>query len=319
MINTMDFLSPPVKSCLSILQKVPPKKASTALESMKDALASKPETLQELMQKHLDFPLKSAEDPKNKKQFLLCEFNRHSENHRSPFSSNSYVPPLAGENPRISDSILAFEARANEMWERYTKLYYGNEAIGSVYAKPVAGFSFMACFLVKKDVEDDIRLAKGQWNSGHIVQVGKVMNGSAKYKIRSTITVIMDPSSETCISAQVTRETEETHTVQEEDIQASHLENAGKMIESIEIDVRTNLEKVNIPKTRQVVSDLRQAMPGGPGIPIFARPSSKQSTTTGTSKKKSFIPPGAMMMSAMGGGAHAAALNAAVLKRASKK
>jgi len=317
MINMMDLPSPSVQSCLSILQKIPPKKASTALKSMKDALtSSKPEAIQELMQTYLDFPLKSAEDPKNNKQFLLCEFNRHLESYRSPFSSNTYVPSLAGgDNPRISDYILTFEAHANEVWERYTQLYYGKDAIGSVYAKPIAtGSSLMVCFLVKKDVEDDSRLAKGQWNSGHIVQIGKIIKGSAKYKIRSMITVTMDPSNETCISAQITRETEETHDVSEEENQASHLTNVGKMIESIEIDLRSNLGSVNIPKTKQVVCDMRQVAPGGPtGVPtLFGRPSST------TSKKKSFLPPGAMRIPGMGG-AHAAALNAAVLKRASKK
>lgn len=290
-----------------------------ALDLIKEALASNPDTLQEILQKVFDFPLKSAEDTMaDNKRFLLCEFNRHLESYRSPFS-NSYIPPHAGEEPRISDSLLTFEKHANEVWDTYTDLYYGKGAIGSVYVKPLAGVSFLACFLVQNNVQGDERLNSGQWNSGHIVQIGKISKGTAKYKIRSSISIAMEPSNDTCLSGQLCRDIEKTHEVNEQNSLANHLENVGKMIESIEIDLRSSLESVHIPKTQQVLENIRQPVPDAKaGIPILHARLPSQQPKSGGSKKKSFLPPGAVAMPGMGG-AHMEALNTAVLKRAGKK
>eukprot|EP00545_Synedropsis_sp_CCMP1620_P001252 CAMPEP_0119008824 /NCGR_PEP_ID=MMETSP1176-20130426/3967_1 /TAXON_ID=265551 /ORGANISM="Synedropsis recta cf, Strain CCMP1620" /LENGTH=297 /DNA_ID=CAMNT_0006961233 /DNA_START=15 /DNA_END=905 /DNA_ORIENTATION=- len=295
----MDAPSSVVKTCLNILQKVPPKKTGLALGLLKDALASNPDALNELLQRVVDFPLQSAEDPVTNRLFLLCEFNRHMDSYRSPFS-DTYVPPLSGDHEHLSDALATFESHSNEVWAAYTQLYYGKEALGSVYVKEVANASFLACFLVQKTVENDERLAKGQWNSAHIVHVGNVVKGSAKYRISSTLSIAIDPTSDTCVSALVSRETEEQHKVSDHHaaVHASHLENIGKLIESIEIDMRSNLDVVTIPKTREVVTGLRcqggAAAARPAGIPIMmARPPSF--------KKKSGLPPGAVAMPGMGG------------------
>jgi hypothetical protein len=240
------------------------------------------------------------------------------DSYRSPFS-DTYVPPLSGDDQHLPVALATFESHSNEVWDAYTQLYYGKEALGSVYVKEVANASFLACFLVQKTVEGDERLAEGQWNSAHIVHVGNLSKGTVKYRISSTISIAMDPNSDTCVSAQLTRETEEQHKVSDRTaaVHASHLENIGKMIE-----MRSNLDVVTIPKTREVLMGLRSggtaAAAGRPaGIPIMmARPPSSSSTTP--TKKKSYIPAGAVAMPGMAG-AHALALNAAVLKRAPKK
>jgi capping protein beta len=284
---------------------------------LKDALASNPDILHELLQRVVDFPLASAEDPASNRRFLLCEFNRHMDSYRSPFS-DTYVPPLSGDDQHLPIALATFESHSNEVWDAYTQLYYGKEALGSVYVKEVANASFLACFLVQKTVDGDERLAEGQWNSAHIVHVGNVSKGTVMFRISSTISIAMDPTSGTCVSAQVTRETEEQRKVSDRPaaVYANHLESIGKMIESIEIDMRSNLDVVTIPKTREVLMGLRSSCAGGrpAGIPIMmARPPSSAFT-----KKKSYIPAGAVAMQGMGG-AHAMALNAAVLKRAPKK
>lgn len=237
------------------------------------------------------------------KSFLVCEFNKNQDGtYRSPYSTS---------DSQHNDALLTFESHANEVWEAYVQLYYGREALGSVHVKEAPGGGVLvACFLVKKSVEHDERLPEGEWNSAHMVHVGNAKAGSAKYKISSTVTISMYPSNATNVSATVSRDTEQVHPAAD---LPSHLENIGKMIESIEIDLRSSLENVLIPKTREVASGLRQQQqrggfrPSG-GIPIMmARP-----------KKKSGPPAGAVAMPGMGG-AHAAALNAAVLKRAPKK
>lgn len=273
------------------------------LALIKDALASSDTALSELSQRVVDFPLRSAEDPLTKRDFILCEFNKNGSSHRSPHS-NTFVPPLGDEQHLLNDKLRTFELHANEVWEAYTQLYYGKEALGSVYVKE-GSISFLACFLISKHVENDERLAEGKWNSAHTVHVGKVSNGSCTYKIYSQIMISMDPTSDTNLGAHLSRVTEQTHRVIPGQQYASHLENMGKMMEDIEIEVRSSLDAVTIPKSRHVVSVLRQKVGGAMmGIPVMAR----------ARPKGGVLMPGMMM-----GGAHSAALNAAVLKRAAAK
>lgn len=270
---------------------------------IKDALASSDAALSELSQRVVDFPLQSVEDPLTKRRFLLCELNKTGTSHRSPYS-NTFVPPLENEQHLLNDKLRNFELHANEVWDAYTQLYYGKEALGSVYVKE-ASTSSLACFLISKTVENDERLAEGQWNSSHTVHIGKVINGVCTYKVYSQVMISMDPTCDTTLGAQLSRVTEQSERVVPGQEYASHLENMGKMIEDVEIEVRSNLDAVTIPKTRHVVSGLRHKVGGpGMGIPIMAR-----------ARPKGGVPMPGMMM----GGAHSAALNAAVLKRAAKK
>ena len=261
--------------------------------------------MNELLHRVVEFPLQSAEDPLTDKRFILCDFNKYGSSHRSPHSQ-TWVPPLAQDQQHLSDTLRTFESHANEVWEAYTQLYYGKDALGSVYVKEVSA-SLVACFLISKSVHNDERLAEGQWDSVHMVHVGKVSNTSCTYKINSQISISMDPTADTSLSAHVSRTTTQTLPVSNQHY-VSHLENMGKMIEDIEIELRSNLDVVTIPKTQQVLSGLRRKQGGkGMGIPVMApaRP-----------RPKGGMPmPGMTMM----GGAHAAALNAAVLKRAPKQ
>lgn len=322
----MDAPSSTVKTCQAILQKAPPKTSGETLALLKDTLTSA-DACNELSQRIIDFPLTSSSSSSSAKddvgkRFLCCLFNKFQQSYRSPHT-NTFVPPLAGATgDHLPDDLRTFESHANEVWEAYTQLYYGKEALGSVYVKEATttnNLAFIACFLIQKQVEDhDERLAQGEWNSAHIVHIGKLGGGgasSAKYKISSTIWITMDPMSDTSLSAQVSRSTQETHTVSSQSghniIHASHLENIGKMIETIEIDMRSNLDVVTIPKTRQVVSGLRARQ----------QTQQQQGPRMGIPVMLPRRPKGGIAMPGMGAGgaAHAAALNAAVLKRAPKK
>ena len=99
------------------------------------------------------------------RSFLLTPYNRDGDSHRSPWS-NQYFPPLdeqeEGEGEELqyypSDALRALELEANELWEVYRELYYGGEAVGSVYLWDLesggggaTGAGVLAgCFAVKK-------------------------------------------------------------------------------------------------------------------------------------------------------------------------
>ena len=273
------------------------------MTACKELLASNPDALHELLKNVVDFPLTSANDEKSgNRPFLLCEFNRHGKSHRSPFS-NTFHPPLESSEEssleQLPDDLRKLEIQINEVWDAYRQMYYGGGSIGSVYLRDVDNAAFVGCFLIQKAVADE-RLSAGQWSSAHMVQVGKVKNGTSLYKIHSTVWVCMEPAEvkATSIGARLQKDSEATHKVGD-NANACHLENVGKMIENIEIELRSNLDVIHIPKTREVVESVRkEPMLRGAGIPMMGMPLPKM---------------GAGPM-----GAHAAMLSQAVLKRAEK-
>ena len=295
---------------------------------LRDLLSSKPDALHEFVHNVLDFPLKSATD--EKRPFLLCEFNRHGDSYRSPFS-NTFSPPLSAEEASIQqppDALRGLEIQINEVWDAYRQMYYGTESIGSVYLREGDKAAFLGCFLIQKDVTPDEHLSVGKWTSVHTVSVGKVQNGTSTYKVHSTVWVCMDPSdvsAATSIGARLQKDMEETHKVAGENENASHLANIGKMIEHIEIELRSNLDAIHIPKTKEVFENIRQEpMSKAPALVMTMPPAAMMAKmkkpadggTTGTGRPKG-VPPGAIPM---GGpmGAHAALLSQAVLKRGKK-
>mmetsp|Transcript_4079 Transcript_4079/g.6992 ORF Transcript_4079/g.6992 Transcript_4079/m.6992 type:complete len:137 (+) Transcript_4079:3-413(+) len=133
-----------------------------------------------------------------------------------------------------------------------------------------------------------------------MVKVGKANKGSSTYKIHSTVWISMDPADakDTSIGARVQKDSEEVYKVGD-NVNACHLENVGKMIENIEIELRSNLDVIHIPKTREVMEGVRrEPMTRGGGIPMMGMP----------------------MPGMKGGpmGAHAAMLSQAVLSRNKK-
>lgn len=96
--------------------------------------------------------------------FLLTPYNRKGDSYRSPWS-NKYqpAPPAAGQGKSEpyfpSDRLRALEKEANELWQVYGEMYYGGEAVGSVYVWEQEGSGgaaaggdggFAGCFAVRK-------------------------------------------------------------------------------------------------------------------------------------------------------------------------
>jgi hypothetical protein len=72
---------------------------------------------------------------------------------------------------------------------------------------------------------------------------------------------LIDPTADTCVSAHVSRTTTQTLPVSNQPY-ASHLENMGKMIEDIEIELRSNLDAVTIPRHNKSCRDFDESRAG---------------------------------------------------------
>jgi len=127
--------------------------------------------------------------------FLETNFNR--------VDANKYRKP--GDASAFSSSekeLLEFEQTANEVWDAYRQLYYGHDAIGSVYIQRKVGSSsatstpsktkksgaLEALFGIQKTCQgDDGETAR--WDSVHTVtiEVPNLQERTCEYKIRSAV------------------------------------------------------------------------------------------------------------------------------------
>jgi capping protein beta len=155
------------------------------------------------------------------------------------------------------------EAHANELWDTYKNSYYGKNAVGSVYS--LGETPLQACFLLQHTTED------GQWNSSHVVNV----NTKGGATIQSTVLVTIGGETSAHLSQETSRK-----------LVPPTIEAIGPILEEIEMNIRSSLERVHLDKTRHVVSDVNK-------------------------KKKPPAAPPTMGMN------HTASLNQAVLMRAS--
>lgn len=90
------------------------------------------------------------------REYLKSEYNKDGDSYRSPWS-NQYFPPIEiqeGEEdyePMYpSNELLEMEQKANDVFERYAKLYYDNNYFTSVYFFDTDDNGFGSCWLIKK-------------------------------------------------------------------------------------------------------------------------------------------------------------------------
>jgi capping protein beta len=248
--------------------------------------------------------------------FTTATNNNNNNNNRTTENEEVEDDEIMGLRPSAALRIL--EIQANEVFESYTKLYYGqknndnnddevdekNEIVSSVYlwdkegggggggggnnnsassnssnnSNSVFKKGFGGCFLIKKQIHIPNQQV-GNWNSIHRVNFGPVINGYSKYVLSSTILVSIDvtieaastttntsttnttTNSEGCnsqtviqISGSLSKDMEQTHAVK---TPTDHIRSIGRMIEDVEIELRTHLDVLYIQRTKEIFDTLR--------------------------------------------------------------
>lgn len=240
------------------------------LDAISILLKSDPEAVEDLYQQ-VDSPLKDALDTTVNKRYILIDHNRDEDSFRSPWS-NQYFPPLTSSHGfKPSMQLRVVEEAANEIFESYCRLYYGNNVMSSVYLWNKGGTTnegFAGAFLIKKEITESdggIEEGNGYWNSIHIVDVGILSNGRAKYELSTTVILSLDiqnatndnGSTKTNINGSLTKQIEQIHSFSSEE---NHIGNIGKMIENVEIDLRRDMDSLYIQKTKEVIHAIRSDM-----------------------------------------------------------
>lgn len=244
-----------ILSCLNLMRRMPPKNVQKNLSGL---LNLSPSSTEEILQR-VDQPLQEAVDPTNGRKYLICDYNRDGDSYRSPWS-NAYTPPLEdGFVP--SDHLRKLEIQANEIFNAYRELYYQG-GTSSVYMWNLDS-GFAACFLIKKEVQTQRFVHKGSWHSIHVVQVQEISKNQATYQLTTTVMSSMDINRKelgtTTLSGTLTRQMERIREIEEGHDGTGHITNIGKMIEDMEIEMRSNLDVLYIAKTREVVNGIRSA------------------------------------------------------------
>jgi len=246
-------MSDKLDCALDLMRRLPPAQIEDNLAGLIDLV---PDLTEQLLSA-VDQPLKIAHDPISKRDYLLCDYNRDGDSYRSPWS-NKYDPPLDdGQVP--SAELRKQEIVFNEVFDLYRDLYFEG-GVSSVYCWDLDD-GFAACILIKKtqDQSKKGQPMKGSWDSIHVVEV-QDSKKTARYKLTST--VMLGIETETTATGQVnlagslTRQAENDSPVNEAN---PHVSNIGKMVEDMEIKLRTTLEQIYFGKTKDIANELRSA------------------------------------------------------------
>ena len=230
-------------------------------------------------QHHLPFQVVDSSSEEGERPFLICEYNRvGSCQYRSPWTNRLYrwkknedggkglvsidVDP-ATTNEKVRDSEVAF----NQVWDAYKNLYYGAEAVGSVYLNCGDGetSNLEGCFCVQKLCSD----VGASWNSISLVRANEISECECEYTVDTTVHVIIRPmiatndeqgestsdTNKITIGTTMSKSTCKTCKVlpDKEGSFKSHIEHIGTIIEANETELRSNLERNVIPKHQETV------------------------------------------------------------------
>lgn len=197
------------------------------------------------------------------KVFLKHEYNRDGDSYRSPWS-NQYFPKTESTF-YPSAHLLQLEQKANAMFATYVKLYY-DFAQSSVYFVDTQDPGFNACFLVKKDINDEKDIKKGCWDAIHVVTCNLKKAPKATYRVISTVMITIDAVSPKVgsfvISGSCAKTTDETVTLPADfgtkvDADHFHIKTVGKIIENNESMLRNDVVENYINKQRQITNTAR--------------------------------------------------------------
>jgi capping protein beta len=233
---------------LDLFRRLPPAQLETNLSFVTELA---PDLTDDLLQT-VDCPLKTAVDPTNQREYLLCDYNRDGDSYRSPYT-NKYYPDLPdGIVPPAN--LRKIEETANAIFSSYCEAYYEG-GISSAYVWEVEG-GFAIAVLFKKDGSGLRGVSKGVWDSIHVVEVVEKNDKVAQYSLTTTIILSMatDSGNQLDLSGSVQRQetTEATF-----DKNNTHIVNIGNAIQKMENYLRDQLQTVYFDKAREITRTLR--------------------------------------------------------------
>jgi F-actin capping protein, beta subunit len=219
-----------------------------------------------------DGPKDSAEDGNRKNTDSIVTISvDEGDGPKDDLPVDQSTPTL--EVPDEDDELRPLEVTFNEVWDAYKNLYYGHESVGSVYLKKSEAYSFEGLFGIHKKV------AFGSWKSASLVRVHEPGEKECTYTVETFVCLTLDPLAATDeestfptsadISLTTSKEVTRSCKIQTDKgvpINVSHIEHIGTLIEANEIDLRSNLERVLIPKNQETLDAIQKKQISRPQV-----------------------------------------------------
>jgi F-actin capping protein, beta subunit len=279
----------------SLLNKAPPSDLEKNLQWLRTNLCwqqnnnTEKKQLQNDDKYFIPFQVIDKSSQAGERPFLICGYNEVREGlYRSPWTNcihrlPSKEPVKANEDCEEvvkNDKVRSLEVTFNEVWDAYKNLYYGYEAVGSVYIKDTDddSSSFEGCFGVKKTCTN----IGSSWNCMSNVRATVLNEHEFEYTVDTTVCVIIAPmvalddnnrhsifaSNNVEMGTKMSNTCTKICTIQPDKvpIHTSHIEHIGTIIEANEIELRSNLERVVIPKHQEIIATIQKKLTRRPQV-----------------------------------------------------
>jgi capping protein beta len=273
----------------SLLQRAPPADGEVLVRGLGAVVG--PEAVMDVLQKEASLVVhQTVLDPANaskEKPFILCQYNRiDAVRYRSPWTGDIWkVRPGGGgseggddDKPAAKateedqeDELRMLESTFNDVWEAYKNLYYGHESVSSVYLQKdgEAGSSgigaFAGFFGIHKSTAESV------WDSTNWVHAEEPIDNQCQYTLKTLLCVVLRPlvgendnhnekqKTESDISLSISKDVVKTCPLSPKvPVAVSHIENIGSLIEDVEMELRSGMEKVQIPKTQEILDTIQK-------------------------------------------------------------
>jgi len=245
----------PLTTAINLLRRLPPKDIEQ--DVVRVSCLIDPDLEDELYQR-VDLPLKVKSDPVSGRDFIVCDYNRDGDSHRSPWS-NTYHPELPdGISPK--GELRDLEMAANGIFDVYRRQYFDSGSVSSVYMWEMDGpNNFAGAFLIHKAVNSE--QFTGEWNSVHVVEATQ-KGDSYVYRTTSTLLLMIQSSEGSKLGAvnlsgsnTVTAEVEKPF--KSNDAKQCHIGAIGPLIEKAEKELSRSVEGIYFSKTNEVQCGMR--------------------------------------------------------------
>lgn len=253
-------MSEKIRAASDLFRRLPPSKLD---ENLKFACFLLDEDTSEELLQIIDCPLKRRTCPSTGKEFLISENNRDMDSYRSPYS-NEYVPDFP-DGIRPSDKLRELEVVANDLFQEYANQYFEGGLANAYFWDGESDDSFGACVLIQKDGSGIRGCEKGVWDSIHMVEVNIRKDGTADYRLISTIILSIEmkkgkANNELDLSGYMQRETSANGLPVNNF--TKHVVNIGNLLQKQENSMTEQLQSVYFDKAREITRTLRDSQSG---------------------------------------------------------
>lgn len=223
-----------------------------------------------------DIPFQIETDPKTKRKYIKCDYNRDGDSYRSPFS-NEYYPPLEG-GFQISQKLRDIETLAQSTFQVYLEQYFRTGTI-SIYCWPPnedeisnSQEKFNVGVFIKKDLNNTLLNDKSMLNDGKgtrvdgsincsdVFEVTQISGNTYQYDLISSVLLFLDIDTNLGVPLRIAGNSshQSQRTVRlNESSPKEHLIQVGQMVEDNQTKYMGRIKEIYVSKMKQAFTLLK--------------------------------------------------------------